>query len=58
MDVEGFVRNDLASVLALAIDLAAINGSGASNQPRGSNTSGIGNAEGRHQRRSTHLGKT
>lgn len=47
IDVEGFVRNDLATVLALAIDLAAINGSGASNQPRGVlNTSGIGDVAG------------
>ena len=43
IDVESFVRNDLATVLALAIDLAAINGSGASNQPTGIlNTAGIG----------------
>lgn len=47
LDVEGFVRNDLATVLALAIDLAAINGSGASNQPTGIlNTSGIGDVAG------------
>jgi HK97 family phage major capsid protein len=47
MDVEAFVRNDLAAVLALAIDLAAINGSGASNQPRGIiNTAGIGSVAG------------
>ena len=47
MDVEGFVRNDLATVLALAIDLAAINGRGASNQPRGVlQTSGIGSVAG------------
>lgn len=47
IDVEGFVRNDLAAVLALAIDLAAINGSGASNQPTGIlNTSGIGDVAG------------
>lgn len=47
MDVEGFVRNDLATVLATAIDLAAINGSGASNQPTGIlNTSGIGSVAG------------
>jgi HK97 family phage major capsid protein len=47
MDVEAFVRNDLASVIALAIDLAAINGSGASNQPRGIlNTVGIGDVAG------------
>lgn len=43
IDVETMVRNDLALVLALAIDLAAIHGSGSSNQPRGViNTSGIG----------------
>lgn len=43
IDVEAFVRNDLASTLALAIDLAALNGSGASNQPTGIiNTSGVG----------------
>ena len=42
IDVENFVRNDLASVLALAIDLAALYGSGASNQPTGvSNQTGI-----------------
>lgn len=47
IDVEGFVRNDLATVLALAIDLAAINGSGASNQPTGIlNTTGIGDVAG------------
>lgn len=47
IDVEGFVRNDLATVLALAIDLAAINGSGSSNQPTGVlNTSGIGSVAG------------
>ena len=42
-DIELLVRRDLANVLALAIDQAAINGSGASNQPRGIlNVSGIG----------------
>jgi len=47
IDVEGFVRNDLASVLAIAIDLAAINGSGSNNQPTGIlNTSGIGDVAG------------
>lgn len=47
IDVEGFIRMDLARTLALAIDLAAINGSGASNQPRGIiNTSGIGSVAG------------
>lgn len=45
--VEAFVRMDLARTIALAIDLAAINGSGASNQPRGVlNTSGIGSVAG------------
>lgn len=43
IDVENFVRIDLATVLALAIDLAAINGSGTSNQPKGIlQTTGIG----------------
>ena len=47
MDVEGFVRMDLAMVLALAIDAAGINGSGTSNQPRGIlNTAGIGSVVG------------
>lgn len=47
MDVEAFVRRDLATVLALAIDLAAINGSGSGNEPRGIlNTSGIGSVAG------------
>lgn len=42
-DIEGIVRNDLAKVMALGIDLAAINGSGSSGQPRGIlNQSGIG----------------
>lgn len=41
--VEGFIRNDQASVLAIAIDLAAIQGTGSSGQPTGIvNTSGIG----------------
>lgn len=43
IDVENFVKSDLAIVLAIAIDLAAINGSGADNQPRGIlQTTGIG----------------
>ena len=47
IDVEAFVRQDLATTLALAIDLAGINGSGSSNQPRGIlNTSGIGSVPG------------
>jgi len=42
-DIEQLVRNDLAKVMALGIDLAAINGSGSSGQPTGIlNTSGIG----------------
>jgi len=42
-DVENFVRNDLAIAHALAIDLAAINGSGTANQPKGIlQTAGIG----------------
>jgi HK97 family phage major capsid protein/HK97 family phage prohead protease len=46
-DIELIVRNDLAAQLALAIDLAAISGTGASGQPRGIlNTSGIGSVVG------------
>ena len=42
-DIEAVVRGDLARVLALGIDLAAISGSGSSGQPTGIlNTSGIG----------------
>lgn len=47
VDIEALVRSDLATVLALAIDAAAINGSGSSNQPRGIlNVSGIGSVVG------------
>jgi HK97 family phage major capsid protein len=47
VDVEALVRDDLASTIALALDLAAINGSGSSNQPTGIlNTSGIGDVAG------------
>lgn len=43
LDVEAFVRRDLATVLALAIDYAALHGSGTGNEPTGiENTSGIG----------------
>jgi HK97 family phage major capsid protein/HK97 family phage prohead protease len=35
LDVESMVKNDLASVLALGIDLAGLYGSGSSNQPTG-----------------------
>lgn len=46
-DIEALARADLATTLALAIDLAAISGTGASNQPRGIlNTSGIGSVVG------------
>jgi HK97 family phage major capsid protein len=47
IDVENFVRNDLIMAIQLAIDLAAINGSGSSDQPTGIlNTSGIGSVAG------------
>lgn len=43
IDIENFVRQDLATVVGLGIQAAAINGSGTSGQPRGIlNTSGIG----------------
>lgn len=43
IDVESLVRNDLALITAIAIDLAIINGLGSSNQPKGIlNQSGIG----------------
>lgn len=47
IDVEAFVRRDLATVLALAIDYAALHGTGSSNQPTGiASTSGIGSVVG------------
>lgn len=47
IDIESFVRTDLATVLALEIDRAGINGSGSSNQPLGvMGTSGIGSVAG------------
>lgn len=47
ISVENFVRQDLARQLAIGIDLAGINGSGASNQPKGViNQSGIGSVAG------------
>lgn len=47
LDVEAFVRADLAAILGQAIQLAALNGSGSSNQPTGLlNTSGIGSVAG------------
>jgi len=43
MDIESFVRNDLAMRLALSIDNKAINGDGSSNTPTGIlSTTGIG----------------
>jgi len=43
IDVEAFVRADLSAIIGQAIQLAAINGSGSSNEPTGLlNTSGIG----------------
>lgn len=43
LDVENFVRNDLAQAISLKMDAMALNGSGSSNEPTGLiNTSGIG----------------
>lgn len=42
LDVENFVRSDIAAIHARGVDLAAIHGTGASNQPTGLyNTSGV-----------------
>lgn len=47
IDVEAFVRADLALQIGQALQLAALNGSGSSNQPTGLlNTSGIGSVAG------------
>lgn len=47
IDIEAFVRSDLVTILALAIDLAAINGSGTGSEPEGIlNTTGIGDVAG------------
>jgi HK97 family phage major capsid protein len=47
LDVEGFVRNDLATVMGLGIQQAAINGSGTAPTPLGIlNVSGIGSVVG------------
>ena len=47
VDVATFVASDLGMATAIAIDAAAINGSGSSNQPTGIlNTSGIGDVAG------------
>jgi HK97 family phage major capsid protein/HK97 family phage prohead protease len=46
-ELEQLIRNDMVAQVASAIDLAAINGSGSSNQPRGVlNVSGIGSVVG------------
>lgn len=34
-DLEAIIRNDMAAIIALGVDLAAINGLGSSNQPKG-----------------------
>lgn len=47
IDVEAFVRADLAAIIGLAIQAAAINGSGSGNEPTGLlNISGIGSVAG------------
>ena len=47
IDIEGFVRGELIATIATAIDVAAFQGTGASNQPRGIiNTAGIGSVAG------------
>jgi HK97 family phage major capsid protein/HK97 family phage prohead protease len=47
IEMEAFVRGDLAAQVALGIDLAAINGSGTGNQPLGiMNIGGIGSIAG------------
>lgn len=47
IDVDAFAENDLSTTLALAMDLAGLHGSGASNQPTGvAATSGIGSVAG------------
>ena len=45
-EIENIIRSDLAAQIGLAIDLAAINGSGQAGQPTGIlNTTGVGNFE-------------
>ncbi|MBS7792173.1 phage major capsid protein [Roseococcus sp. SDR] len=47
LDVEALVRMDLAAVVGLAVDLAALHGTGAGNQPTGiAATAGIGSVAG------------
>jgi HK97 family phage major capsid protein len=46
-DIEGLIRTDLSMVVGLAVDLAALHGTGASNQPTGiAATAGIGSVAG------------
>ncbi|MGH8519871.1 MAG: phage major capsid protein, partial [Gammaproteobacteria bacterium] len=47
MDIEAFVRNDLATILALEIDRVCLHGSGTAPEPRGVfNQTGIGDVAG------------
>lgn len=47
LDVEAFVRADLARILAIALDLAGLHGTAADGQPRGvASTTGIGSVAG------------
>lgn len=47
IDVEAFVRGDIIRQLAISLDLAGLNGSGAAGQPRGvMQTAGIGSVAG------------
>ena len=47
VDVENFVRSDLSAIIARAVDLAGLHGTGSSNQPTGiDHTSGIGSVAG------------
>ena len=47
IDIEAFVRGDLSTTIALGIDLAALHGAGAGNEPKGvAATSGIGSVVG------------
>lgn len=47
LDVEMFVRNDLAMTVATSVDLKALHGTGLSNTPKGvASTSGIGSVAG------------
>lgn len=47
LDIEAFVRNDIATILALELDRVCLHGSGTAPEPRGIfNTSGIGDVAG------------